>query len=259
MPSGIKTSGNGLVAAAEVAVHQAAPAVTKTQPRCILIVGGSPGTRDAAPVGDPVMEVWGLNDTAKEYLPRQSVHFDLHARSWWENPLNRGDDYVDWLKRFTGPIYSWQQQPDIPTMVAYPRAEMEAKFPRKYFTSSAAWMLALAISQLEPGDTLLLYGCDMGQSSQWEYIRQRTGIEYYLGVAEGRGINVVLPPECPLLHGDMYGVDDLAAPFKALSRSRLEQAIALTQREKSKINETATYVKGKLKAYEEILIKMEGV
>ena len=224
--------------------------------RSILIVGGSPGTRDQAPVNDAQIEVWGLNDTAKEYLTRQDVHFDLHARSWWENPLNRGDGYIDWLKRFKGPIYMWQAEEDIPTSVAYPRAEVEAVFPRGYFTSSAAWMLALAITQLEPGDNLLLYGCDMGQSSQWEYVRQRAGIEHYLGQAEGRGINVVTPSTGPLLRGDMYGVDDLTAPFKGLTRARLEQSITLAQRQKSKSNQEAERAKGKLEAYEEILIKM---
>ena len=104
---------------------------------------------------------------------------------------------------------------DIPASVAYPLEEMIEAYgiPRigqeyrkdAYFTNSVSFMLALAIH--EGADVIGIYGVDMAVLS--EYNEQRPSCEYYIGVAKGRGIEILLPTEADLLKTRwIYGYED---------------------------------------------------
>ena len=71
---------------------------------------------------------------------------------------------------------------------------------RAYLTSTAAYALALAIT--EGVDEIKLYG--VHGATELEYIQQRPCIEWLLGLAQGRGIKVVVPDISPILHGERY-------------------------------------------------------
>ncbi len=102
---------------------------------------------------------------------------------------------------------------DVPSSVKYPKEEIiKALLPNlwrdipsgksqiEHFTSSAAYAIALALymgaKQIE------LHGIEM--TSDTEYVRQRDGVTFWLGVATGRGVNVVI--HSPLFMNDKpYG------------------------------------------------------
>ena len=184
----------------------------------VWMIGHSPSTRDEAPYGDPSAEFWTLND-AHAFLrgpDGQYKHidrwFEIHSESVWRNPDRRSPGYVEFLASFGGPVYMREPHPDIPTSVAYPMAAMAAAFGVRredgtwdpYLTSGFSYMTALALHE---GFTRIHFvGADL--MGEQEYIEQRDGFTYLVGVAQGRGVTVTLPKACPIMRGKLYGQNE---------------------------------------------------
>jgi hypothetical protein len=154
-------------------------------------------------------------------------------------------DKADGTKTSIGdrPVYVWKPKPEWPTAVAFPKDEIIARYGR-YFTNSVSWMTAHALMEMEDmaqayaleqvahfvkenpagealapalglaisrdvmgGCALHIYGVDMAQAE--EFSRQRPSVEYFLGLAAGRGVDIYVPPTSDLLKcAFLYGVDD---------------------------------------------------
>lgn len=181
-------------------------------------------------------EVGSLKDDRPGYwAKRVDLLLQIHASPIWRNHnnLNHGrhqkledgtysNSHYDWLVREHGyPIYMQDIFEDVPNSVKYPFDEIVKELlpniwrdinkvgtseeKKQYeqvvhFTSSAAYSIALAIymgkKQIE------LHGVEM--TSDTEYVRQRDGVTFWLGVAVGRGINVVI--HSPLfMKNKLYG------------------------------------------------------
>ena len=162
---------------------------------------GSAATVNLAPWYDPSWEIWA-HATTHHYCKRVDRYFDLHPWKWIsEKPV---PGYLEWLKQLRTPIFMQRKFRDVPASVRYPQERMLAEYPR-YFTSHAAWMIALALSE---GVTHLgFYGIHYALDE--EHKKQRTGCEYWMGVAVGRGVQIVNPPGSPLLRepGWLYGYE----------------------------------------------------
>ena len=164
----------------------------------VAILGFAGSTLEHAPIDDDSWEVWGLNQLWMR-VPRYDKWFDLHPK-WY---TDTDDRQLAWLKDQTKPILMQQHYATIPASVAYPKDEIMQVFG-SYFTSSIAWMIALAIAQRYP--TIGIWGVDMLADS--EYAFQRACCDYYIGLARGAGIDVVLPRDCALARGQgLYGYD----------------------------------------------------
>jgi hypothetical protein len=157
--------------------------------RKIALVG-SAATIQFTPWWDPTWEIWA-HATTHAFCKRVDRYFDLHPWEWiTEKPI---PGYVDWLKALKVPIYMQRVFKDVPASLRYPRERMLAEYPR-YFTSHAAWMVALALSE---GVTHLgFYGIHYALDE--EHKKQRTGCEFWMGIATGRGVQIVNPPGSPL-------------------------------------------------------------
>ena len=111
--------------------------------------------------------------------------------------------------------------PRIRTAVPYPLNRVVECIGRDYLTSTPAYALALAIT--EGVDEIKLYG--VHDATEREYIEQRPCLEWLLGLAEGRGIKLVLPALSPLLRGERYPNNrtmELAAAQERLDFNRDE-------------------------------------
>ena len=64
-------------------------------------------------------------------------------------------------------------------------------------------MLALAI--YEEFERMEIYGFELGDES--EYIHQKACVEYWLGQAGARGIDLYFPENCQLLDAPLYAYD----------------------------------------------------
>lgn len=175
--------------------------------KSVAIVGFASSSRALANDLPDDVEIWGENQLFRPgFLKRANRWFELHTRTLYETPLDlrRPANYAKWLSDFPGPVYLTEARPDIPNSVRYP-IEAVAADVGNYFTSTIAYMLGLAIH--EKFTTIHLYGVDMAEKA--EYAQQRACCEYLIGVARGRGIEVILPTTSPLLTGPLYGRGDL--------------------------------------------------
>lgn len=174
----------------------------------------------SAPFNDPTIEVWGLNELHK-YLPRWDRWFEVHddqtlgvsKRDLSEGEMKR---HLDWLSRDHGPnkpIYMLPQfcgSGRFPNAVPLPLEDLLACFKRgRYYTSTIAYMIAMAI--MDGYSWIGMFGIDL--ASDTEYGNQRPCAEYYTGLAEGLGIEVVIAPDSAMCKaGHLYGFEQ---PLKA--------------------------------------------
>lgn len=176
--------------------------------RKIALIGGEPSTVRHAPWEDPSWEIWA-HTSVNRYCKRVDRWFELHPPHVFRAEATGGSkhgrtDWYGWLKNLREPVYMQERYPEIPASVRYPKERILAEFPR-YLSSTVAWMIALALT--EGVSTIGLWGIHFQTGS--EYAEQRAGCEFWLGVAQGRGVQLVIPEACPLLKEprDLYGYE----------------------------------------------------
>ena len=159
---------------------------------------GTAGGWERAPWGDPAWEIWGLNDLYRQFLPyhraRVSRWFELHGNT----PLTRvrrPADHWEALESLHVPVYTLHDLPTVTRTVPYPLAEILAWAPRRYFACTMAYQIALALS--EHADAVSLYGLPLTYAR--EALIERPCVEWWLGYAEGRGVQVSVDHDQP--HG----------------------------------------------------------
>ena len=90
--------------------------------------------------------------------------------------------------------------------MVYPLDEIIAHFNTKYFASSVCFSLAYAI--YAGYEKIWLYGID--HTTGTCYVMQKACVEYWIGRAVERGIEVVIPKGsalCKTMNGKLYGYD----------------------------------------------------
>lgn len=168
----------------------------------IAIVGTAPSSVNLAPYGDESWEIWSLGSNIHN-IPRFTRWFELHHQKVLE-ACQAWPQLFDKLKFAGDKLVIGHPNELLPEAKLLPVQELRNAFGN-YFTSSIAWMLAMAI--YEKPDMIGLFGVDM--IGDGEYSHQRACCEYFLGMARGMGIKVVIPDESPLLRADrMYGIED---------------------------------------------------
>lgn len=192
-----------------------------------------------APWKEEDWDLKGLNDlhsTFEAYSPGvfktdRVEWYQLHRDEHGEFHGARDPEHMKWMAGQTCPIWMWHPHPDIPASRAYPIMDVLASpichgrplSPEGYYNNSISWMLAHAI--LQGYQTIGLYGIDMaldGVHGQSEYGYQRPSVEYFIGIARGLGIEVVMPQESELCKtGFLYGYDNITHVRRKLT-SRLE-------------------------------------
>lgn len=85
---------------------------------------------------------------------------------------------------FVGP-YKYQE---IPLSEAFPIKECVEEFGQPYFSNTIGYMIAYAL--LGGAKEIELYG--VNQAGSHEYAEEKGGVEYWLGVAIGRGVKVTI-------------------------------------------------------------------
>ena len=192
--------------------------------RRIALIGSAPSSVAKAPYEDASWELHGCSPGAIVHMKRITRFYEMHAFKD-PNPCHE-INYVKRLAALTVPVYMVHPTPEVPASVAYPKEQVldfvwghvedlhgrkrPARFNPNDFTSSLAWMLALAIVELsgEPGQNEIgLWGVDM--SAQEEYGGQRDGCLSLIHIAKSIGIRVTLPPESDLIRSaPLYGYQE---------------------------------------------------
>lgn len=197
--------------------------------RCAL-VGFAPDSRDfvARCYDDPTFAIFGINELMCE-MPQLSERadgwFQLHG---YEPPTVRDPEHSKRLARMKCPVYMWEEHPDIPNSVRYPREEVfkffdsygegmapEIPEPRDRIYLNNSISIALALLVMSGFEEIHVFGVNMAQDV--EMAHQRPSCEFFLGWARGLGIKIYLPIQSDLLRSWMiYGLDDGCAQYQKL-------------------------------------------
>lgn len=174
--------------------------------RKVACLGGA-ATLKHTPWHDTTWELWAHASCRHLCKREPDLLWDLHPPELWRDATKKNWDpkYHEWLQTNRIPMMMQSVYHDVPASMRYPFETVVTEFPRGYMTNHLAYMVALALSE---GVThLAVFGCDYTTGS--EYGPQRGCAEYWLGVAEGRGVHVMLPPGCDLLNKPslLYGYE----------------------------------------------------
>jgi hypothetical protein len=184
--------------------------------KTIALVGKCARHWKMAPFDNPAVTIWGIQQWLHiERLPRADAIFEVHAkRAVWERVECPGyPPYLSWLQQpHVFPIYMRHKYAEFPASVKYPLKEVcDAYFQNLYhgkdkvgrfFTSTIAYMFALALYQ--GFERIEMYGVEM-QVEQYQY--QRDSIFWWMGFANGLGVEVVVPENSDLFLNNLYGED----------------------------------------------------
>lgn len=153
--------------------------------RRIIIVGKGPGWQKA-PHEVEDGQVWGVNNVC---LRRKvDLVFNMHdLYKHGSHPLfNKTIEYVN---EHRIPIVTQKKYAHIPTSIPFPLDS----FNRQYFTNSIDYMVAYAhyLDSFEEYKSIIdMFGVVMAVGT--EYAIQRPSLEYWIGVFEGQGGEVLI-------------------------------------------------------------------
>ena len=110
----------------------------------IALLGSAPSSKMLAPFNDPEWEIWACSPANCD-LPRCDAFFEIHGLDTTLLDPQYAE-FVKWCK--THPrVYMQEKRSEFPGAVKYPFDEMRKRFGDYFWTSSLAYMLALAISE----------------------------------------------------------------------------------------------------------------
>lgn len=221
----------------------------------VAILGFS-AARSLAPLEDPDWEIWVCNRLPiileKEGKPNWDRHFDIHTfdestRQQTGHNEHDWQELLDFIKRDHGERHGMRrlsyvsEVPDgAPSAVQYPFEEVLANIGRRYIASGIGWMIAYAIYL--QARKISTFGIDLKHDT--EYVFQRPNAEWLLGLAEGRGIEVITPETSALLNSDgtclLYGFPgDLRGPIAEVEHFVMARQAELDKKieELKKVNE----------------------
>jgi len=158
----------------------------------VAIMGFATSSRDLAPFDDPEYEIWTLNQLYR-HVPRSTRHFDIHCN--WEEGNVDGTDHRGWIRDSPVPVYMMKTHDEFPNAVRYPIERVIKDSGIDNFTSTIAFEVGLAMA--EGFKEIALFGVDLIVGT--EYSVQKACLEFWLGMAHARGIEVRIPGECALL------------------------------------------------------------
>lgn len=175
--------------------------------RKVAICGWAPSWQKA-PWDDPSWEKWVISDMYRVIGDRFQRLYEVHSPTQLAQEMaDKGipENHVEILSQFEDRVHTiHSDRPDLPRATLINVPKMVEAFGA-YFTCSVSYMVADAI--LEHVDEIGIWGVDLAVDTEYTY--ERPGVEYMIGQAKGRGIDVYLPPQSDLLKAShMYGTDN---------------------------------------------------
>lgn len=176
----------------------------------LIILGMCPTWKDA-PITNVQYDVWGMNNLWSLFereVKNETINYNPmeYIDLWWEIHTleTRKPEHLNWLKNINiVPVMMQKAFPDIPNSIEYPLEEILKKFKRRYYLCTMNYQIAYAIMQ--GYKEIIMAGFNMMMTD--DFI-QKWSVEYYLGRAEQKGINLIFPEGCDLLTSPkLYGYE----------------------------------------------------
>lgn len=225
-------------------------------PKRIALLGSAPSSVRLAPLKDPSWVIWACSPGAYAIIGQERMFqpgdafFELHR---WEPPVI-GDpsrqvtwfspEYVQFLAQFKGNVWMTERVEAIRNAQRLPREALIAKYGPFFWTSSLAWMLAMAMEDPEV-EEIGLFGVDMAAREEYQF--QKPGCLHFITIALQRGIQVTVPPESDLLQPQpLYGVSEWSPMMVKLTarRKELDQRLAAAQQRAAQAQQEIWFLQG---------------
>lgn len=167
-------------------------------------------------------EVWAINALGDVLACDRVFHMDdvrIQEIRAAAKPDSNIAVMLRWLKKHPGPIVTSRAHPDYPGLVEFPLEDVINDLGYAYFNSTAAYAVAYAI---HIGATRIsMFGCDFTYPDAHHAERGKGCVEYWLGFARARGVEIVVAGNSSLLDGcvpedqRLYGYDTLNVAIDA--------------------------------------------
>jgi hypothetical protein len=180
--------------------------VTCEPRRSKVAITGAAKSMSSLPWNDPAWEIWGLNNF---WNSMRDTEGRLRADRWFEihppSPPIQNEHDMSWLRSCPVPIYTTEPFPENRNAVVFPVQRIGDKY-RNYFSCTFAYQIALAID--EGFKEIAVHGLELAFGTQRECTVERACVNYWLGLAEGKGMKVTIPQDDFVLsHWARYGFD----------------------------------------------------
>jgi len=166
-------------------------------------------------------ETWGINAAGNVLQCDRVFHMDdvrIQAIRAAARPDSNIAAMLKWLKTAPGPVYTSRAHPDYPGLVPFPLEAVLNMEPCGYFNSTAAYAVAFAV--LLGVEKISLFGMDFTYPNAHDAERGRACVEFWLGIARGRGIRIGMSKRTSLMDAlytqqeRLYGYDTLTVDIK---------------------------------------------
>lgn len=97
-------------------------------------------------------------------------------------------EVIQRINKLGCPLIGPYKYAEIPKSEAFPIKEVVKKFGLPYFTNTISYMIAYAL--LQGAEEIDIYGVNQASSS--EYFYEKAGVEYWIGIATGLGVKVII-------------------------------------------------------------------
>lgn len=190
---------------------------------------------------DPSYDIWVFNESVSiGWAKNASLVFQMHHPAIWKNPDNRNDpNHYAWLCQPQGKleIMMREQYAEVPNAVRFPLekvCELTNGLKRgdevvQYFTSSVAYALGLGVYR--GYKDISIYGVELETNTEYQY--QRENLNFWVGVALGKGCKINIPEQSGLFRALLYGYDgDISLPEQMFTE---RYALNIENRDSQKI------------------------
>jgi hypothetical protein len=197
------------------------PRLDARRPKHVAIVGLGPSMHDYVKMAKGLGaraklcdEVWGINALGDVLQCDRVFHMDdvaiqqLRADA---QPDSNIAAMLGWLQHHPGPIYTSVVRDGYPGMIPFPLKEIVNDLGYAYFNNTCAYAVALAIHL--GVEKISMFGCDFTYPNAHDAEKGRGCVEYWLGFARARGIEICLAATTSLMdscepeHLKLYGYD----------------------------------------------------
>lgn len=161
-------------------------------------------------------QTWAINALGDVFACDLVFHMDdiriqeIRAKA---APASNIAAMVKWIKHSPVPVVTSRAHPDYPALVEFPLEQVLNDLGHDYFNNTAAYAIAFAIHT--GVEKISLFGMDYTYPNAHDAEKGRACVEFWLGLAQARGIKIVLPKTTTLMDAcyprasRLYGYDTL--------------------------------------------------
>ena len=142
-------------------------------------------------------EIWAINAMG-DVIKHDRLFIMDDLRVFVKRMADTKPWYTQWMMKHDKPIITSVDYPEFPSSEAYPLEQVVNNLSNPhYYNSTVAYAVALAI--VEKFDKIRLYGADFTYENQNRAEGGRGCVEFLLGIAHARGIQIEMAHSTTLL------------------------------------------------------------